>query len=315
MQHVSGRDRYIEEYLAHMATGGNQVVARPNRRRMLVLTAAFTPMIAVAALPVTAVVAVVASIVANVTARWIGLAVLVVAVVALGYGMAHWAAKYDDVPATRGVRRWLPLAATVVVVGSCLAEIVSGSHAPDPVLPLWFASIVWVFTFLPLAAGVWGPACRALWTVGPAVTFLAIVFVWTQGFFSLRFAHAVHDLDRVAARGRTWRPDPSRHSRRRLRGALRQHRPHRREPGVRPRLLDHRLASTRHPVPRPLRRPSKRRFHPPRRRLVATRRQATTVEPLARLSNHGAGRGTAAPEAAGAAVNDSSTYRARQGPA
>ena len=198
MQHVSGRDRYIEEYLAHMATGGNQVVARPNRRRMLVLTAAFTPMIAVAALPVTAVVAVVASIVANVTARWIGLAVLVVAVVALGYGMAHWAAKYDDVPATRGVRRWLPLAATVVVVGSCLAEIVSGSHAPDPVLPLWFASIVWVFTFLPLAAGVWGPARRALWTVGPAVTFLAIVFVWTQGFFSLRFAHAVHDLDRVA---------------------------------------------------------------------------------------------------------------------
>ncbi len=198
MRYVSGRERYIEEYLAHMATGGNQTTAKPDRRRMLILTAAFTPMIAVAALPITAVVAVVASIVANVTARWIGLVVLVVAVLALGYGMAHWAANYDDVPATKGVRRWLPLAATVVVVASCLAEIVSGSHAPDPVLPLWFASIVWVFTFLPLATGVWGRARRALWAVGPAVTFVAIVFVWTQGFFSLRFAYAVHDLDHVA---------------------------------------------------------------------------------------------------------------------
>jgi len=196
---VSGRDRYIEEYRASMAAGGGiQSIAPPDRRRMVILTAAFTPMIAVAALPLTAVVAVVASIVANVTARWVGLVLLVVAVVAMGYGMAHWAAKYDDVPATRGVRRWLPLAATVVVVGSCLAEIVSGSHASDPVLPLWFASIVWVFSFLPLAGGRWGPGRRALWTVGPAVTFVAILFVWTQGFFSLRFTRAVSDLDRVA---------------------------------------------------------------------------------------------------------------------
>ena len=198
MRDVSGVERYVEQYRAIMAAGGTGVVAPPDRRRMLVLTAAFTPMVAVAALPATALVGVVASIVANVTAGWVGTVVLVPAVVGLGYLTARWAARYDDVPATRGWRRWLPLAATVVVVGLCLAEIVSGSHAPDPVIVLWFASVVWVFAFLPLAAGVWGPARRALWAVGPAVTFAAIMFMWTQGFFSLRFALARPDLDALA---------------------------------------------------------------------------------------------------------------------
>jgi hypothetical protein len=198
VRYVSGVERYIEHYRASTAAGGSGGVAPPDRRRMLVLTAAFTPMMAVAALPVTALVSVVASIVANVTARWVGLVVLVGAVVGLGYLTARWAAKYDDVPATRGWRRWLPLAATVVVAGSCLAEIVSGSRTPDPVIVLWLASMVWVAAFLPLAAGVWGPARRALWAVGPAVTLAAIMFVWTQGFFSLRFARAVPDLDALA---------------------------------------------------------------------------------------------------------------------
>jgi hypothetical protein len=195
---VSGADRYIEQYRASMAAGGIEGIPPPDRRRMVVLTAAFTPMVAVAALPLTAVAAAVASIIANVTARWVGLVVLVAAMFALGYGAARWAANYQDVPATRGWRRWFPLAATVVVVGACLAEIVSGSRAPDPVIVLWFASIAWVAGFLPLAAGHWGPGRRVLWTVGPTVTFVAILFVWTQGFFSIRFARAVDDLDAVA---------------------------------------------------------------------------------------------------------------------
>jgi hypothetical protein len=198
VRYVPGLDRYIEQYRATQPAGAIGAIAPPDRRRMLVLTAAFTPMVAIAALPVTALVGVVASLVANVTARWVGAVVLVPAVVGLGYLTARWAAKYDDVPATRGWRRWLPLAATVVVVGLCLAEIVSGSHAPDPVILLWFASTVWVFAFLPLAAGVWGPTRRALWAVGPAVAFAAIMFIWTQGFFTLRFARAVPDLDDLA---------------------------------------------------------------------------------------------------------------------
>ena len=166
VRYVSGLERYIEQYRATTAAGGTEGIAPSGRRRMLLLTAAFTPMIAVAALPLTAGSSVVASIVANVTARWVGVVVLVTAVVGLGYLTARWAARYDDVPATLGWRRWLPLAATVVVVGSCLTEIVSGSRAPDPVIVLWFASIVWVAAFLPLAAGVWGPGRRALWTGG-----------------------------------------------------------------------------------------------------------------------------------------------------
>ena len=72
--------------------------------------------------------------------------------------------------------------------------------APDPVIVLWLASLVWVAAFLPLATGVWGPARRVLWTVGPVVTSAAILFVSTQGFFSLRFGRAVSEFDELARR-------------------------------------------------------------------------------------------------------------------
>jgi hypothetical protein len=195
---VSGVERYIEHHQASRAAGGIEVTAPPDRRRMLVLTAAFTPMIAVAALPVTALVSIGAQVIANVTTSWVGVVVLVAAVVGLGYLTARWAARYQGVPATRGWRRWLPLAATVVVVGAGVAEIVSGSRAPDPVIALWFTSMVWVAAFLPLAAGDWEPSRRALWAVGPAVTFVTILFVWTQGFFPLRFGRAVDEFDALA---------------------------------------------------------------------------------------------------------------------
>ena len=162
------------------------------------LTAAFTPMMAVAVLPVTAGVAVVAELIAKGTASWVGLVLLVAAAVGLGFATARWASKFDGVPAERGWRRWLPLAATVVVAGSCLAEIVSGSRAPDPVIVLWFAAMVWVAAFLPLARRHVGVGGRALWAVGPTLTLVAILFVWTQGFFSWRFTRAVPELDRVA---------------------------------------------------------------------------------------------------------------------
>ena len=115
------------------------------------LTAAFTPMVAVAVLPVTAVVAAVAWTIANATSRWVGVVMLLAVVVGLGYVTARLAITYDDVPADRGWRRWLPLAATIVVVVAGLAEILTGSRAPDPVIVLWLASLVWVAAFLPLA--------------------------------------------------------------------------------------------------------------------------------------------------------------------
>src|SRR4051794_27723417 len=124
----------------------------PDRRRMVALTAAFTPMVTVGALPITAVVAAVASIVANVTARWVGLIVLAMAVVAMGYATARIAASYQDVPRRRGWRRWIPLVASVVVVAGCLAEIASGSKAPDPIMAVWFGALAWLFGMLPYAA-------------------------------------------------------------------------------------------------------------------------------------------------------------------
>jgi len=200
VRYVSGVERYIEYIENHRAgmTAREGGIAPPDRRRMVVLTAAFTPMMAVAALPVTAVVILVAAFVSLVTAGWVGVVMVVGAWVGLGYLTARWAAKHDGEPAMRGWRRWLPLATTFVVAVVCLAEIVSGSRAPNPLIPLWFASMAWVVAFRPLATGVWGPVRRALWAVGPAVTCAVIVFVWTQGFFSLRFARAVPDFDVLA---------------------------------------------------------------------------------------------------------------------
>ena len=200
ISYVSGVERYIEQARARMAAGGVGSNARAGRLRKLALTAAFTPMVAVAVLPVTAVVAAVAWTIANATSRWVGVVMLLAVVVGLGYVTARLAITYDDVPAVQGWRRWLPLAATVVVVGAGLAEILTGSRAPDPVIVLWLASLVWVAAFLPLASGVWGATRRAMWTVGPVVTFVAILFVWTQGFFSLRFGRAASEFDDLAQR-------------------------------------------------------------------------------------------------------------------
>jgi len=68
-----GAERYAEWYREELVA-----IEPPGRRRMVALTAAFTPMVTVGALPITAVVATIASIIANVTARWVGLIVLAV---------------------------------------------------------------------------------------------------------------------------------------------------------------------------------------------------------------------------------------------
>lgn len=192
--HESNTAQYAERF-------GTPLVAiePPGRRRMVLLTAAFTPMVAVGAIPITAVVATIASIIANVTARWIGLIVLVAVQIALGYAAARLAANYQDVPRKRGWRRWLPIVASVVVVAACLAEIVSGSKAADPVVAVWFGALAWLIGVMPYASGKWGPGRKALWTIAPAVTFVAILFVWTQGFFSIRFARAEPEFNAIAA--------------------------------------------------------------------------------------------------------------------
>jgi hypothetical protein len=195
---VSGGERYIEQYLTSIVEGGIAVIPKPDRRRMAVLTAAFAPIAAAAALPVTAAAAVLANLVANATNRWVGVAVLVVAVIGLGFVTARVAANYQDVPATHGWRRWLPLGATAVVVGVCLAEIVSGSHTPDPVIALWLASLAWVYGFLPLSGGTWNWSRRVLWTLAPVMMLATIVCIFTHGLFVLRFERSRDELDALA---------------------------------------------------------------------------------------------------------------------
>ena len=189
-----GAARYVEWYREDLVA-----VEPPDKRRMVALTAAFTPMVTVGALPITALVATIASIIANVTARWVGLIVLAVSMVTLGYAVARIAAHYQDVPRRHGWRRWVPLVSSVVVVAGCVTEIASGSKAPDPIMAVWFGGLAWLFGMMPYAAGKWGPGRKALWIVAPAVTAVAIMFVWTQGFFSFRFARAAPQFDAIAA--------------------------------------------------------------------------------------------------------------------
>ena len=123
---------------------------------------------------------------------------IVAVVVGLGYFTTRIAIRYDDVPADRGWRRWLPLAATIVVVVAGLAEILTGSRAPDPVIVLWLAALVWVAAFLPLAtasgrhAGACGPSARGDLGGDPVRV--------DAGVFSLRFGRAAAEFDELAQR-------------------------------------------------------------------------------------------------------------------
>lgn len=198
---MSGADRYVAQYHASKAGAGDEIIPPPSSGRMVLLTLAFTPMVAVGALPLTAVLAGVAAFTANAaSSQVVGLAMLVAAELGLGYAVARVAAGYQGVPKDWGWQRWLPLAATIAVVGSGLTEIASGSRAPDPVIALWVAAVVWMVVFLPLAGGVWGASRRALWTIAPLVTLATIVFVGTHGLFAWRFPKSVPALDATAAR-------------------------------------------------------------------------------------------------------------------
>jgi hypothetical protein len=196
---VADLERFVERYRANMEARAVEVV-RTDPRRVVALSAAFTPMVAVAAaIPVTVIAAVIAGIVAKATALWVGIVVLVASVVGLGYTTARWAISSAGAPARRGWRHWLPLATTIVILADCLAEIGSGGRAPaEPLVVLWASSIVWLFAFFPLATIHWNASRRALWALGPAATFVLVVFVWTQGLFWLRFKLAVSELDAVA---------------------------------------------------------------------------------------------------------------------
>jgi hypothetical protein len=160
----------------------------------------YTPMAAVALLPLTAFAGFLAEAVAGLFGSGVGVAVLVAAMVAIGWWAASIAIANASVPATSGWRRFLPHAVTFTVIAAGAVEIISGSRAPDPVLVLWWAAFCWLFVFAAHVRERWSPARTVLWWSGPVATVLVIAVVWTSGFFAFRFDRSVDDLDAYVAR-------------------------------------------------------------------------------------------------------------------
>lgn len=163
--------------------------------RFVALTAAFTPMVAVGALPVTALLGFGTSVLANATSAWVGLVVMITVVVVMGAWTARFALANQGAPRDRGWRRLVPFAITAGVVAAGLTEIVSGSKAADPVLALWFLAFAWMIVFVPRGRRRWSGAERILWAAAPTVTAVTIVVVWTAGLFAYRFDRSIDELD------------------------------------------------------------------------------------------------------------------------
>ncbi len=190
-------DRFLAAQRAALSATASERVG--GRRRWLALTLGLAPMLAVALLPITAVLMVAVAVVAGVTANWVD----VVLPATLCVAGAAWAARRSlaaSMSPPFGRRRTVVAAA--ITVGLCVAaatEVVSGSRAPDPVLAMWFLAFAWLFVFLPMAGQRWSGVERAMWIVGPLFTAIVIVVVWTEGFFAYRFDRSVDEFDAYVA--------------------------------------------------------------------------------------------------------------------
>lgn len=189
--------RRRHEQSLHDRQSGNRVPA--SRKRILALTLAFSPMLAMGALPVTAMIGIGAQAVSHFTSIGIGELFFVVIIVSAGAWLAKSAVAWPRLAADTGPTRWLPVAVTILIVIAGVAEIASGSRAPDPVLAMWFLSFGWLFVFYPRSRQRWTHGMRALWAIGPLVTTAVIVVVWTAGFFAYRFDRSLDELDRYVA--------------------------------------------------------------------------------------------------------------------
>ena len=168
-------------------------------RRRVALTLAFSPMLAMGALPVTAMVGLGAQAVSHFTSIGIGEIFFAVLVLVAGAWLARTAVSWPRRVRDEGLARYAPHAVTLLVVAAGVTEIASGSRAPDPVLALWFFAFAWLFVFYPRSRQRWSPARRVLWAIGPLVTTAVIIVVWTAGFFAYRFDRSLDDFDAYAA--------------------------------------------------------------------------------------------------------------------
>ena len=189
--------RRRHEQLQFDESSGNRAPA--SWQRLVALTLAFAPMVALGALPVTAMVGLGAQALSHFTSVGIGEMFFAAIVLATGAWLAKTAVSWPRLVNDTGLNRYLPVAITILLVAAGVTEIVSGSRAPDPMLPMWFLAFGWLFVFFRRSRQVWTPGRRLLWTIGPLVTTVVIVVVWTAGFFAYRFDRSLDDLNAYVA--------------------------------------------------------------------------------------------------------------------
>lgn len=206
---AESRHRYVAQYRVDRAdrdsgaasgsarTAGDR---RAGRRRLVATTAVFAPVLAVAALPVTALVAFIAFPVGRATSMWLAGLLMVGLAVAAAVAVARSALGHQGANRARWWRPLIPILASAGVIGAAMVEMISGSRAPDPILALWFFATWWCAMFYVRAGRPWPVWQRVLWVATPVVTAVAIVFVLSSGFFSWRFERAVADLDAYVER-------------------------------------------------------------------------------------------------------------------
>lgn len=189
--------RRRHEQLQHDERSGNNAPA--SWLRLLALTLAFAPMLAIGVLPVTAMVGLGAQAVSHFTSIGVGEVFFAAIVLIAGAWLARTAVSWPRRVRDTGLNRYVPAAITTLLVTVGVIEIVSGSKGPDLVLAIWFLAFAWLFVFFPRSRQVWSPGRGLLWTAGPLVTAAVIVVVWTSGFFAYRFDRSLDDLNAYVA--------------------------------------------------------------------------------------------------------------------
>lgn len=201
-QRSDGAVRFIEQYRRHQL--GEPVGEDPfvsSWRRTVVVTLALAPVLALAALPGTFLLALLVAIFGEMTgADWVGPSLFVIGLVAVAAIVAQRTAHDARSGHERGWRRRLPAAtvAGLVVLGAI--EIWTGSNAPDPVLAMWLLAIVWVFLFIARARRPWPPATALMWAAAPVVVAVVLVLAGTGGMFAWRFERSESELTDLARR-------------------------------------------------------------------------------------------------------------------
>jgi hypothetical protein len=201
---TADRTDVIRRYLAHARAHEE---SRPpqgpvSRWRQVGTTVALWPMLAVAALPVTFLLAAGFSIALDPFGAG-PLSVAVVALVALGvawFAARHLLSLPEPSTSQSTWRRLLALSLAIAYGWIGVAEVVTGGRFADAVLLAWLLGIAWCWSFAGQDRRRWPRRRVALWAIAPLAVVLVFALELSAGFFAVRFDAARSDLTDVARR-------------------------------------------------------------------------------------------------------------------